>query len=299
MNDLTAESQQVAHQHNKIPACLYVVATPIGNLGDFSERAKLILEKVDWIAAEDTRHTQKLLSAFGLRRPLMALHQHNEEQRSQQLIALLRQGKSLALVSDAGTPLISDPGFPLVRAVRAAGFDVVPIPGACALIAALSASGLPTDEFYFAGFLPAKALAREQRLQGLTRMTATLAFYESPHRLLPSLQALALTLGGDRQMCLARELTKRYETFLSGSIDQVLAQVEADAQQQKGEFVLLIEGAKARDEEQGWDEACRWMLALEQEMPPSQAAALVARMTGVKKKPLYQWFLQQGDEKKA
>lgn len=282
-----------ACQHSKKKACLYVVATPIGHLGDLTQRAAEILGNVDYIVAEDTRHTHKLLQAIGVRKPMLALHQHNEQQRSQTLIERLGQGKCLALVSDAGTPLISDPGFVLVRAVRAAGFDVIPIPGACALIAALSASGLPTDAFYFVGFLSAKANAREQQLQDLTSIHATLAFYEAPHRLLATLTAMMHVFGPQRRLCLARELTKRYETFLSGSLAEVLAQVQTDPQQQKGEFVLLLEGVSAPDRDHHWDEACRWMLALQDSLPPSQAAALVARMTQVKKKPLYEWFLAQ------
>jgi 16S rRNA (cytidine1402-2'-O)-methyltransferase len=262
--DIEALSDSAAaSEDNKKNAVLYVVATPIGNLDDMTDRARTILQQVDLIAAEDTRHSGRLLEHYGIRRQLVSLHDHNESDRASQLLAHLQRGASVALVSDAGTPLISDPGFHLVQSVREAGYPVIPIPGACALIAALSVSGLPTDRFYFAGFLPAKAQARRDQLLALQQQQGTLVFYESPHRLLDSLEAMVAVLGETRQLCLAREITKRFETFISGSLHQVLAQVKADPNQQRGEFVLLLEGFKGQPDDQAWQEACRWLLALE------------------------------------
>ncbi|WP_114418548.1 16S rRNA (cytidine(1402)-2'-O)-methyltransferase [Marinospirillum perlucidum] len=280
-------------EHTKKQACLYVVATPIGNLEDITARAERILKEVSVIAAEDTRHTQKLLHNLGIKNQLISLHDHNEEARSEQLVARLRQGENLALVSDAGTPLISDPGYTLVNQVRAAGFEVVPVPGVSALTAALSVAGLPTDRFYFGGFLPAKAQARTSVLEALRQQQGTLVFYESPHRLLASLEALKEVLGADREACLAREISKRFETFLQAPLVELLERVKADANQQKGEFVLLVAGYQGEAASSAWSEACRWLLELKEHLPPSQACALVAKMTGVKKKQLYQWMLEQ------
>ncbi|WP_084661834.1 16S rRNA (cytidine(1402)-2'-O)-methyltransferase [Marinospirillum alkaliphilum] len=291
--DDQAADPAASREHNKKTAALYVVATPIGNLDDFTDRARNILQQVDLIAAEDTRHTGRLLDHYGIRARLVSLHDHNESGRATQLLSHLQAGASVALVSDAGTPLISDPGFHLVQAVREAGYPVVPVPGACALIAALSVSGLPTDRFFFAGFLPAKDQARRDQLQALQQQQGTLVFYESPHRILDSLKAMAEVLGKERRACLGREITKRFETFLSGRLDELLQQVLSDANQQKGEFVLLVEGFTGQSADQAWVEACRWLQELQQEMPPSRACALVARMTGVKKKALYQWMLEQ------
>jgi 16S rRNA (cytidine1402-2'-O)-methyltransferase len=223
--------------------CLYIVSTPIGNLGDITPRALEILQAVELIAAEDTRHSARLLQHFGINTPMWALHDHNERTQAERIVQRLEGGENIALISDAGTPLISDPGYHLVRRVREAGFRVVPIPGACALIAALSASGLPTDRFAFEGFLPAKQQARLQRLEAVAADPRTLMFYESPHRLLDSLEAMRQVFGGDRYLVLARELTKTFETIHGAPLDQLIDWVRADANQQRGEFVLLLQGA--------------------------------------------------------
>ena len=212
---------------------VYVVATPIGNLEDLSPRAARLLVEVALIAAEDTRHTARLLRHLGLAVPLLSLHEHNEAARVDQLDERLLRGESIALVSDAGTPLISDPGFVLVRELRRRGRRIVPVPGACALVAALSAAGLPTDRFLFQGFLPAKPGARRQRLEALLERSETLVFYESPHRIRETLAAMAV-LFGKRRMVLARELTKTFETFLDGDAAAILASMEADPDQARG-----------------------------------------------------------------
>lgn len=280
-----------AAEHSKKNATLYVVATPIGNLDDITARALLILQQVDLIAAEDTRHSSRLLDHYQIKNRLISLHDHNENSRAEQIIGLLAKGKSVALISDAGTPLISDPGYALVASVRQAGFAVLPVPGVSALIAALSVAALPTDRFFFAGFLPAKEQARTQALENLIQQQGTLIFYESPHRLLASLESMIKVLGGNRQACVAREITKHFETYLTASLTELLAQVMADPNQQKGEFVLLVEGFSGQTPEVAWREACRWLDELKDAMPPSKATALVARMMGVKKKDLYQWML--------
>ncbi len=274
-------------QHSKKNGVLYVVATPIGHLSDLTLRARDLLQQVDLIAAEDTRHSARLLDAHGIRKPLMALHEHNEAHKANELIQRLLQGQDIALISDAGTPLISDPGYVLVSQVRAAGLTVTPIPGACALITALSASGLPSDRFYFVGFLPARSGSRKQALQALQRQKGTLIFYESPHRIVESLQDMADQLGHQRSACLARELTKQFETFLTLPLGELIQCVIEDANQQKGEMVVLIEGYSGEAEETTWLEACRWLEALDESMGLSAASALVARMTGVRKKDLY------------
>lgn len=298
-SDQTATPDINKAEHNKKQARLYVVATPIGNLEDITPRAERILQQVNWIAAEDTRHTQKLLHHLNIKQQLLSLHDHNEQARSQQLVSLLQKGESLALVSDAGTPLISDPGYALVCQVRAAGFEVVPVPGVSAVIAALSVAGLPTDRFYFAGFLPAKAQARLDQLEQLRTQQGSLVFYESPHRILATLQALNDVLGSERQACLAREITKRYETFIQASLGEIRDRVEQDANQQKGEFVLMVAGYQGETETAAWTEACRWLTELQQHLPPSKACSLVAKMTGVKKKALYDWMLDSEAASKA
>ncbi|MGH8078900.1 MAG: 16S rRNA (cytidine(1402)-2'-O)-methyltransferase, partial [Lysobacter sp.] len=227
--------------HN--PGTLHIVATPIGNLGDLSPRALDTLKTVAAICAEDTRHTRQLLSHFGLERPLLALHQHNEDAQTAQLVRRLLSGDSLALVSDAGTPLISDPGFRLVRAARDAGVRVSPVPGPCAAIAALSVAGLASDRFVFEGFLPAKGAARRERLAKLASEPRTLMFYESGHRIEEALVDMAGTLGEARPAVLARELTKLFETVLDGTLAELRARVQGDPNQRKGEFVLIVEGA--------------------------------------------------------
>lgn len=267
-------------------ATLYVVATPIGNLGDLSPRAQEVLRSVAAICAEDTRHTGQLLSHFGISKPLVALHDHNEEAMAERVVARLLGGESLAVVSDAGTPLVSDPGFRLVRAARAAGVKVSPIPGACAAIAALSVAGLPSDRFLFEGFLPAKGAARRERLNKLAAETGTLVFYESSHRIAESLADMVAAFGGERPAVVARELTKLFETVLDGSLEQLLAKVLADDNQRKGEFVVMVQGA-GDDEEAKIAEGRRLYAKLNEHLPPSTAAKLAAELSGAPRKALY------------
>jgi 16S rRNA (cytidine1402-2'-O)-methyltransferase len=268
------------------PGTLYVVATPIGNLGDLSPRAREVLAAVDAICAEDTRHSRPLLAAFGIDKTLVALHEHNEAEIAGKLVARLQAGESLALISDAGTPLISDPGYRLVREVRAAGMDVSPIPGACAAIAALSIAGIPSDRFCFEGFLPAKASARRERLQALVREPRTLVFYESSHRIEESLVDLAAVFGGEREAVLARELTKLFETILGETLAAVLEKVRSDDNQRKGEFVLVVRGCED-DHGAVLAEGKRLYAKLTEYMKPSQAAKLAAELSGAPRKALY------------
>ena len=265
---------------------LYVVATPIGNLGDISPRALETLKTVTANCAEDTRHTRQLLAHFGMERPLIALHDHNEDGQSAQLVARLQAGDSLALVSDAGTPLVSDPGFRLVRAAREAGIKVSPVPGASALIAALSVAGLPSDRFVFEGFLPAKPKARREHLAGLASETRTLIFYESSHRIEDTLTDAVAAFGGERRVVLARELTKLFETVLDGDLLAVQAQVAADPNQRKGEFVLLVQGT-SEDADASITEGRRLYAKLSEHLPPSTAAKLAAELSGASRKDLY------------
>ncbi|BAV96538.1 16S rRNA (cytidine(1402)-2'-O)-methyltransferase [Lysobacter enzymogenes] len=268
------------------PGTLHIVATPIGNLGDLTPRALETLRTVAAICAEDTRHTRQLLSHFGLERPLLALHQHNEEQQAAQLVARLQAGDSLALVSDAGTPLVSDPGYRLVRAARAAAIKVSPVPGACAAIAALSVAGVASDRFAFEGFLPAKASARRERLVRLAAEPRTLLFYESAHRIEETLDDMVAAFGGARGAVLARELTKLFETVLEGPLDALAAQVKADPNQRKGEFVLIVEGA-GEDADAKVIEGKRLYAKLSEHLPPSTAAKLAAELSGAPRKALY------------
>jgi 16S rRNA (cytidine1402-2'-O)-methyltransferase len=267
-------------------ATLHVVATPIGNLGDLSPRALDTLKSVAAICAEDTRHTRQLLAHYGVEKPLVALHQHNEDALAQRLVARLLAGESLALVSDAGTPLVSDPGYRLVRAAREAGIRVSPLPGACAFIAALSVAGLPSDRFVFEGFLPAKASARRERLQQLACEPRTLAFYESAHRIEQTLADMALAFGKDRAAVIARELTKLFETVLDGTLGELGARVAADPDQRKGEFVVLVQGA-GEDVEARIIEGRRLYAKLGEHLPPSTAARLAAELSGAPRKALY------------
>ena len=265
---------------------LYVVATPIGNLDDFTPRALQVLGKVDAICAEDTRHTRQLLAHFGIERPLQALHEHNEEQAVGKLVDRLLKGENLALVSDAGTPLISDPGFRLVREARRAGVRVSPVPGASALIAGLSVAGLPSDRFIFEGFLPAKSAARRERFKQLAHESRTLIFYESSHRIEESLQDAVAVFGPERRVVVARELTKLFETVLDGRLQDVLERVQQDANQRKGEFVVMLEGAQD-DEEAALLEGRRLYAKLSEHLPPSTAAKLAAELSGAPRKALY------------
>ncbi len=272
---------------------LYVVATPIGNLQDISARALDVLRSVALIAAEDTRHSRNLLSHYGIGTPLLAVHEHNEREVTDRLLQRLSGGEDIALVSDAGTPLISDPGFYLVRAARRQDLRVVPVPGPSALLAALSVAGLPSDRFAFEGFLPSKQAARRQRLQGLAAATATLVFYESSHRICDSLRDMADCLGGAREATVARELTKTFETVMHGSLDALIEQVAVDPNQQKGEFVVLVQGAPARERSDVDAEALRILDVLMAELPLKQAAGLVAKITGLSKNVLYEEGLKR------
>lgn len=276
---------------------LYVVATPIGNLEDLTTRAAHVLRDVDLIAAEDTRHTRVLLQWCGVNTPMLSLHEHNEQERATQLLARLEGGENIALVSDAGTPLISDPGYPLVSEARARGISVVPIPGASALISALCASGLPTDQFLFAGFPPRQSSARLEWLERLAGLGMTLVFYESSHRIDESLAAMRECFGAERPVVIARELTKLHETFLHGSLDELLAAVREDPNQRRGEFVILVQG---NPQEQGQDdrEVDRVLKLLGAELPVKQAARLAAEITGRKKNDLYQRLLTLHGEAK-
>ena len=265
---------------------LFVVATPIGHLGDISPRALEALRNVVAICAEDTRRSGQLLAHFGIATPLLALHEHNEDAIAQKIVARLLAGESLALVSDAGTPLVSDPGFRLVRAARAAGVKVSPVPGASALIAALSVAGLPSDRFAFEGFLPAKASARRERLRALADEARTLIFYESSHRIDETLADMAQAFGGARAAVLARELTKLFETVLDGTLAELHARVLADADQRKGEFVVLVQGA-GEDADAKVHEGRRLYARLKEHLPPSTAAKLAAELSGAPRKTLY------------
>ena len=265
---------------------LHVVATPIGNLGDLSPRAQQVLRGVDAVCAEDTRHTRQLLAHFGIERPLVALHEHNEGEFAQRLVVRLQAGESLALVSDAGTPLVSDPGYRLVRAAREAGLRVSPVPGACAAIAALSVAGLASDRFAFEGFLPARAAARRERLRALAGEPRTLVFYESSHRIAEMLDDLAAAFGAGRRAVLARELTKLFETVLDGTLADLLAAVVDDPNQRKGEFVVMVEGA-GDDADARLAEGRRVYALLSAHLPPSSSAKLAAEITGAPRKALY------------
>jgi len=273
---------------------LYVVATPIGNLDDISARALKILGAVKLIAAEDTRHSVRLLQHFGIQTPLAPCHEHNERDEGSRFIARLLAGDDVALVSDAGTPLISDPGYHLVRQARAAGITVVPVPGACALIAALSAAGLPSDRFMFEGFLPAKAVGRRARLEQVKEEPRTLIFYEAPHRILECLQDMQAVFGDERPAVLARELTKTFETLKGLPLAELRAFVESDSNQQRGECVVLVAGWSAPEDDQAVStQALRVLDLLLAEMPLKRAAALAAEITGVRKNLLYQAALEK------
>jgi 16S rRNA (cytidine1402-2'-O)-methyltransferase len=269
-----------------VRGALYIVATPIGNLADLSPRAKRILQDVDIVAAEDTRHTGSLLKMSGIAaRELFALHEHNEHARAATLIERLAAGKSVALVSDAGTPLISDPGFGLVRAAADHGIEVIVIPGPCAAIAALSIAGLPTDRFVFEGFLPAKTQARRERLQALKQEPRTLIFYEAPHRLLEVLEDMAQVLGPDRRALIARELTKLHESTYRGELRELVVRAQGDADMSRGEIVLVVAGSAMQSATPADVE--RVLRVLLDELSPAQAAKLAARLTGVKRGELY------------
>ncbi len=268
------------------------MATPIGNLKDITQRAVEILDSVDWVAAEDTRHTRPLLQSLGINQSLISLHDHNEEYRSLQLLERLQRGESGALVSDAGTPLINDPGYHLVKLLRQHQIQVVPIPGPSAVITALCAAGLPTDRFSYEGFLPAKSVKRVQVLQGLAEDTRTLVFYESPHRVVATLADLKSVLGADRMMSVARELTKKFEQFVSGTIEEVSDYFEQHPDKVRGEFVLMLGGASEKEAValSEWDGLIE--VLLKQNLPIKQISEIVANYAGIKKKPVYSRVLE-------
>ena len=271
---------------------LYVVATPIGNLGDITLRAIETLKMVDAIAAEDTRHSSGLLSHFGISKKLIAVHEHNEQQSAEKLVIALKNGDNIALITDAGTPAVSDPGAIVVKMVREAGIIVVPIPGASAVVAALSASGITQNGFYFHGFLPASGAARRKQLEALKTQSVTLVFYEAPHRIIESVEDIAKVLGEDRKVTFCRELTKTFETIYSCPASHASAWLQADANQQRGEFVLLVEAAPVVETQEISDEAQRVLKCLLAELPLKQAAKLAAEITGEKKNALYQLALK-------
>ena len=270
---------------------LYVVATPIGNVADITLRALHALSLMDAIACEDTRNTAHLIARYGISKPLIAAHEHNEREVAEKLIARLQAGERIALVSDAGTPAVSDPGARIVDAVRSAGLRVLPLPGASAAVTALSASGLLNDRFYFYGFLPAKAKQRETALQGLRGVAATLVFYEAPHRISEAVDALAAAFEPSRQIVFARELTKLFEEIHRCPLSAAAAWLAADAHRQKGEYVLLLEGAPTAVDGDAL-EAERVLRILLAECPLKQAAALAAQITGQKKNALYELALR-------
>jgi len=266
---------------------LYVVATPIGNLDDISTRARDVLRKVVVVAAEDTRRAGQLLTHLGLKNRLLSLHEHNEAARVDEVVAILSSGADVALISDAGTPLVSDPGYRLVAQARAQALPVSPVPGCCAAIAALSVSGLPTDRFRFEGFLPARSVARRQRLEVLAAVPETLILYESVHRISAVLADIEAVMGATRPLTLARELTKLYETIYRGTVAEVREQLQADPGGHKGEFTLIIAGTPAQSAAPS-PELQRVLEILLPAMPASQAASIAARITGVKKRVAYQ-----------
>ncbi|MFE8072779.1 16S rRNA (cytidine(1402)-2'-O)-methyltransferase [Marinobacteraceae bacterium S3BR75-40.1] len=280
---------QQSEGRDSLGGALIIVATPIGNLGDISHRAEQMLASADLIAAEDTRHSRKLLNHLGLEKPLAALHEFNEEARSGSLLDRVAQGQVVALVSDAGTPLISDPGFHLVREAHRRGLKVTTAPGACAAIAALSVGGLPTDRFVFEGFLPSKEGARRRRLDSLRKEARTLIFYESPHRIDGCLQNLAEVFGEDRQGVVARELTKSYETVYVDALGQLAERAQGDPDMRRGEIVVLVAGAEVDREEAAADlDVERLLVRLLQELPVKKVARVVADVTGLPKNELYQ-----------
>lgn len=270
---------------------LYVVATPIGNLGDITLRAIETLKAVDAIAAEDTRHTSGLLSHFGISKKLIAVHEHNERQSAEKLLVQLKAGENIALVTDAGTPGISDPGAVVVDIVRKASVKVVPVPGVSAVIAALSASGIVQNGFLFHGFLPASGAARRKALETLKMQTVTLVFYEAPHRIVESIADMANVLGAERRITFAREITKTFETIYSCDLGEAATWLEADANQQRGEFVLLIEAAAIKDAEEISEETVRVLKLLLGDLPLKQAVKLAAEITNEKKNDLYEFAL--------
>lgn len=271
---------------------LYIVATPIGNLQDITQRALDTFAQVDLIAAEDTRHSGLLLSHYGIKKPFFALHDHNEQEKAHILVEKLKQGSNIALISDAGTPLISDPGFHLVRQCREAGIRVVPLPGACAAITALCASGIASDRFCFEGFLPAKSKARKDKLENIAEEDRTLIFYESTHRILDTLEDMQSVLGEERYIVLAREITKTWETITGNTIKNLREWLLEDPNRTKGEMVLIVEGKpKSDNNDEISPQAVKALELIAEELPLKKAAAIVAELYGYKKNALYQFGL--------
>ncbi|HHF3823674.1 16S rRNA (cytidine(1402)-2'-O)-methyltransferase [Haemophilus influenzae] len=271
---------------------LYIVATPIGNLQDITQRALETFAQVDLIAAEDTRHSGLLLSHYGIKKPFFALHDHNEQEKAHILVEKLKQGSNIALISDAGTPLISDPGFHLVRQCREAGIRVVPLPGACAAITALCASGIASDRFCFEGFLPAKSKARKDKLENIAEEDRTLIFYESTHRILDTLEDMQSVLGEERYMVLAREMTKTWETITGNTIKNLREWLPEAPNRTKGEMVLIVEGKpKSDNNDEISPQAVKALELIAEELPLKKAAAIVAELYGYKKNALYQFGL--------
>ena len=271
---------------------LYIVATPIGNLQDITQRALDTFTQVDLIAAEDTRHSGLLLSHYGIKKPFFALHDHNEQEKAHILVEKLKQGSHIALISDAGTPLISDPGFHLVRQCRESGIRVVPLPGACAAITALCASGIASDRFCFEGFLPAKSKARKDKLENIAEEDRTVIFYESTHRILDTLEDMQSVLGEERYIVLAREITKTWETITGNTIKNLREWLLEDPNRTKGEMVLIVEGKpKSDNNEEISPQAVKALELIAEELPLKKAAAIVAELYGYKKNALYQFGL--------
>ncbi len=273
---------------------LYLVGTPIGNLEDISLRALRVLKEAELIACEDTRHTAKLLSHYGIGTPRESHHEHNEASHTSRLLEILRSGRSVALVTDAGMPLVSDPGYLLVSACRREGIPVVPVPGPSAVVTALAASGLPTESYYFGGFLPPRAEARRRRLRELSSMPSTLVLFEAPHRIVASLQDMAEILG-PRQACLARELTKIHEEWLCGTLQEILETLRSRADV-KGEITLVIGGGDAVQEVAGWPESIAAHLAEEMSstgLPRNEALKSVARQRGISRREAYLQLLKE------
>ncbi len=271
------------------PGVLYVVATPIGNLKDITLRAIEMLKACDRILVEDTRQSQKLLQEYGIVKPMLTIHEHNEKKEIEKIYRLLCSGESLCLISDAGTPLISDPGFHLVRTLKDQGIIVVPIPGACALISALSVSGLATDAFVFLGFLPSKTTQRQEKLKALMEEKKTLIFYESPHRIIDSIMDMAHVLGGHRKATIARELTKHFETIRQDTLENLIEWIKCDKEQTLGEFVVCVEGLQiSLDESEALSlDEQYWLDELKSHVPPSALAQILARYFDKNKKRYY------------
>jgi len=277
--------------NNEVSAKLYIVATPLGNISDITYRAIEILKGVDLIAAEDTRHSGKLLSYYQISKPTFPLHDHNERQRGSVLIEKIKAGQSVALISDAGTPLISDPGYHLVNECREAGVDVVPVPGACAAITALSAAGLPSDRFSFEGFLPVKEKAKTEKLTALAEETQTMIFYESPRRIQDTVKHIINIMGAERQLVIARELTKMFESYYVLPAGEMLDWLNQDTNHCRGEFVLMIAGASKAQGALSV-EAINTLTLLKKELPLKKAAAITAEIHNLKKNDLYKWGLE-------